>query len=334
MPFIPTNYAAIPPIGAPALRNFAQLLSQGMQMGALPGHLKRQAQQEELANRLSQLQTQYLPRKMEAGIGLQEAQRQKALEDVRKQQMISNLIQSVMSGGQAGGSGMGGMPSDLRQQYIRHLANLPSQTPEEKRAAELGLFKEKEQFREELKGPETQRFKTVQQTAATSLEGVMPLLDELIEMAPNIPLQTEKGESLYPVTLGFGIPTKRGQQQSLYKNKIAAAKDRIIKGLQLSSSDKTAQSVEDMIQRKPGESIEAYQNKLAGFKRDLLNQYGNLRVGKKFKLSPELLKRINKPESFTVKESETVRMQAPNGKIYNVPKEKIESYIKIGGKRV
>lgn len=100
MPFQPIPFAGITPIGRPALANLGASLAQGMQLGQLPSQLRRKAQSEDLANRLSQIRADYLPETLQSDIQLKQrqAQRQQALLSAMPQELQSRLaLQSAQA---------------------------------------------------------------------------------------------------------------------------------------------------------------------------------------------------------------------------------------------
>lgn len=119
MPFSPINFASISPIGRPSVANWAQYFSRGLEAGTQPAHLRREAEKEEIANKMAQTRSEYLPQNLQSDLALkkskiamqnlisqffpqqmktkmtlQSAQARKAIEEANQKEMIRRFMSS------------------------------------------------------------------------------------------------------------------------------------------------------------------------------------------------------------------------------------------------
>lgn len=315
MPFQPINFAGIQPIGRPWLRDLIPTLMQGYAASQMPAQMKRQAQQEQLANAMQQLKLQQEPQTFQADIAgknlsnafqgmLNQEQPQKFSSEQARQALLNKLtnnqitasdmnidpakkaayIQGLVNafgGNQATNNqqpNISASPSNLTinpeqannlasagiaqpaatnanaglgNALVRKFLGLPAQTPEEKQAAALELFKQKQGVKATQP---TQAFATQNQTSIQAIDNLMPAIDELKNM--NIPGQI------------VGKYWNR-TNQAAYKGKLGEIKDTLIKGLGLKPTDTLVSMMDEIAGLQPGEDQSAYRQKLDRLKSEL-----------------------------------------------------------------
>lgn len=136
------------------------------------------------------------------------------------------------------------------------LAQAP-QTPEEKQAAALDLFKEKEKIKAQSKGGSapTNAVLTQTQQALQGIDTVIPMLDELIT-SKDIP----------------GIMTFSPGKKAAYNAKTSSMIDTLVAAQSLPKVQASIDLVAEQIRRKTGETVSDYQARLKDLKKDLLKR--------------------------------------------------------------
>lgn len=84
MPFQPINFAAIPPIGRPALADAFATFMEGYKNAGIPAEMRRKAETEQLANSMQQMQNQEQPQLFNSNMASAEANRNEALANTNK----------------------------------------------------------------------------------------------------------------------------------------------------------------------------------------------------------------------------------------------------------
>lgn len=146
--------------------------------------------------------------------------------------------------------------------FIKHklgfdpLAVAP-QTPEEKAASALDLFKQKEALKKENKGGDipTNAVLTQNQQAIQGIDTVLPMLDELIT-SKDIP----------------GIFDFSPGKKAAYNAKTSSMIDTLVAAQSLPKVQASIDLVEEQIRRKPGEKVNDYQKRLKTLKQDLIGR--------------------------------------------------------------
>lgn len=136
------------------------------------------------------------------------------------------------------------------------LAQAP-QTPEEKQASALDLFKKKEAIKAQSKGGSapTNAVLTQNQQALQGIDTVLPMLDELIK-SKDIP----------------GIFDFSPGKKAAYNAKTSSMIDTLVAAQSLPKVQASIDLVEEQIRRKSGESVKDYQKRLGDLKSDLIKR--------------------------------------------------------------
>lgn len=132
-----------------------------------------------------------------------------------------------------------------------------AQTPEEKTASALDLFKQKESIKNQNKGGNapTNAVLTQTQQALQGIDTVVPMLDELIT-SKNIP----------------GIMNFSPGQKAAYNAKTSSMIDTLVAAQSLPKVQASIDLVEEQVRRKTGETVSDYQTRLKDLKKDLLKR--------------------------------------------------------------
>ena len=139
------------------------------------------------------------------------------------------------------------------------LAQIP-QTPQEKQADALDLFKQKEALKNTNKGGNTptNTVLTQNQQSLQGIDTVLPMLDELIT-SKNIP----------------GVMNFNPNTNATYNAKTSSMIDTLVAAQQLPKVQASIDLVEEQIRRKFGESVDNYKTRLKGLKEDLIKRREN-----------------------------------------------------------
>jgi hypothetical protein len=132
-----------------------------------------------------------------------------------------------------------------------------AQTPEEKQAAALDLFKQKEAIKAQSKGGSapTNAVLTQTQQAIQGIDTVLPMLDELIT-SKNVP----------------GIFDFSPGKKAAYNAKTSSMIDTLVAAQSLPKVQASIDLVEEQIRRKSGETVKDYQTRLKDLKNDLMKR--------------------------------------------------------------
>lgn len=234
----------------------------------------------------------------------------------RKEKMLADLLENYQkqnfqgygmpSMGSSGSMYEMGNNNELAEQLFRQMIGVPSEFPGEKSEREQRAYRENAIFNKNIESSMgTSSFNTQKQSMGLGIENTIPLIDELIEL--EVPGQGV-GKYFAP------------NVQPKYEATVANITDKLVKAMGLSSTEESLHTVRQMIERQPRESEGSYKQRLKDLKSELLFTYG--------KVSGQSLE---KQES---NHYEKVRIQAPNGTVYMVPRDQEEAAIKAGGKRV
>ncbi len=165
--------------------------------------------------------------------------------------------------------GQGGMNFDaLRQNpmlrgFFKHkfgfdpLAAAP-QTPEDKQAAQLDLFRQKEELKKQNKGGETptNTVLTQNQQAIQGIDTVLPKLDDLIKNPQKV----------------YGPTDFSPSKKAAYNANTSGMIDTLVAAQSLPKVQASIDLVEQQIRRHTNESTDAYINRLKDLKQDLINR--------------------------------------------------------------
>lgn len=233
--------------------------------------------------------------------GLQEAQQQLAV--------------STPSGSQSGG----GLDMELlkahpmlrgfAKQFLKFdpLASVP-QTPEDKQAMALDLFKQKEQIKAANKTGSgetlTAPIKTKYQNVIGGVTSARPILKKLIA-------ETKKGNI---PGQAIGALFKRDAQAN-YKGEISTLLDGVRNAYTIPNTDSGTAKAEDKVLRKSGESDANYAKRLES----ILNQMDSREKDARTKLNAG---------NITANAPGTVHLVGPNGEDYDVPESEVEAILK------
>lgn len=169
------------------------------------------------------------------------------------------------------------------------------QTPEDKQAAALDLFKQKEAIKREGKGGDipTNKVLTQNQTAIQAIDTVVPMLDDLINHPDKV----------------YGISDFSPSKKASYEAKTGGMIDMLVAAQSLPQVKESVHLVEDQIRRRTGEPTDDYIERLKDFKKDLLVRRGKSQeVVKTRKVNTAEL-----PPSEKYKDTDLVIVEGPNG---------------------
>ena len=132
-----------------------------------------------------------------------------------------------------------------------------AQTPEDKQAMALDLFRQKEELKKQNKGGAipTNAVLTQNQQAVQGIDTVVPMLDELLE-SKNIP----------------GIMDFSPGKKAAYNAKTSSMIDTLIAAQSLPKVQASIDLVEEQIRRKAGETVKDYKNRLQDLRDDLIKR--------------------------------------------------------------
>lgn len=132
-----------------------------------------------------------------------------------------------------------------------------AQTPEDKQAMALDLFKQKEEIKKQSKGGDvpTNAVLTQNQQAIQGIDTVLPMLDELIT-SKDIP----------------GIMNISPGAKAAYNAKTSSMIDTLVAAQSLPKVQASIDLVEEQIRRKMGETVHDYQKRLKDLKKDLIKR--------------------------------------------------------------
>lgn len=131
------------------------------------------------------------------------------------------------------------------------------QTPDEKQAAAIDLFKQKEEIKSENKGGDnpTNTVLTQNQQAIQGIDSSLPIIDELIN-DKNLP----------------GITSFSPGNKAKYIAKTGGVIDTLVAAQNLPKVQASIDLVEQQIRRHTGETVKDYQDRLKDFKKDLIKR--------------------------------------------------------------
>jgi len=171
------------------------------------------------------------------------------------------------------------------------------QTPQEKQADALNLFKQKEAIKADGKsgGAATNAVLTQSQQSVQGIDTVLPMLDDLIS-SKNIP----------------GIMNFNPNKNAAYKAKTSSMIDTLVAAQQLPKVQASIDLVEEQVRRKSGESVDNYKSRLKDLKKDLISR-------RKMAKSVVDTRKINTED--------TVHLIGPNGENYDVPSSEVDQIL-------
>ncbi|CAB4151369.1 hypothetical protein UFOVP685_10 [uncultured Caudovirales phage] len=135
-----------------------------------------------------------------------------------------------------------------------------AQTPEDKQAASLNLFKQKEDIKKQSKGGDipTNTVLTQNQQALQGIKTVLPMLDELINNPKSV----------------YGPTDFSPSKKAAYNAKTSGMIDTLVAAQSLPKVQASIDLVEQQIRRGTNESTANYINRLKELRKDLVNRKG------------------------------------------------------------
>lgn len=135
-----------------------------------------------------------------------------------------------------------------------------AQTPEDKQAMALDLFKQKEELKKQNKGGDvpTNTVLTQNQQALQGIKTVLPMLDELINNPKSV----------------YGPTDFSPSKKAAYNAKTSGMIDTLVAAQSLPKVQASIDLVEQQIRRGTNESTEAYIKRLKDLRKDLVNRKG------------------------------------------------------------
>lgn len=186
-------------------------------------------------------------------------------------QGMQEAQQAPMPNAPAAGNPMGGLNMDLLKSHPmlrgfakKHLGFDPlaavPQTPEEKQAAAIDLFKQKEVIKQQNKGGETptNTVLTQNQQALQGIDTVLPMIDEMIKHPEKV----------------YGRSDFDRSKRAAYNAKTSGMIDTLVAAQQLPKVQASIDLVEQQIRRGTGESTPAYIERLKDLRKDLAARRG------------------------------------------------------------
>ncbi len=130
-----------------------------------------------------------------------------------------------------------------------------AQTPEEKNAAQLQLFRDKEAIKQDNKTGDiaTNKVLTQNQAALQAIDTVMPMIDEFIKHPDKVYGQFDFSPS----------------KKAAYEAKTGGMIDMLVAAQSLPQVKESVELVKDQVRRRTGETTDAYIKRLKDFKKDL-----------------------------------------------------------------
>lgn len=174
--------------------------------------------------------------------------------------------EQAMGGNAGGGSNFGGIDLELLKKnpalrgFFKHQFGYDPlampQTPEEKNAAALDLFKQKEAIKQANKSGDiaTNKVLTQNQQAVQAIDTVIPMIDELINNPDSI----------------YGAWDFSPSKKAAYNAKTGGMIDMLVAAQSLPQVQESVNLVEEQIRRGTGEDKDAYKKRLQEFRKDLL----------------------------------------------------------------
>lgn len=135
-----------------------------------------------------------------------------------------------------------------------------AQTPEDKQAMALDLFKQKEELKKQNKGGDvpTNTVLTQNQQALQGIKTVLPMLDELINNPKNV----------------YGPTDFSPSKKAAYNAKTSGMIDTLVAAQSLPKVQASIDLVEQQIRRGTNESVDSYIKRLKDLRKDLVNRKG------------------------------------------------------------
>ena len=134
------------------------------------------------------------------------------------------------------------------------------QTPEDKQAASLDLFQQKENIKKQNKGGDipTNTVLTQNQQAIQGIKTVIPMLDELIKNPKSV----------------YGPTDFSPSKKAAYNAKTSGMIDTLVAAQSLPKVQASIDLVEQQIRRGTNESVDSYIKRLKDLRKDLVNRQG------------------------------------------------------------
>lgn len=224
---------------------------QAMFMGGNPGAtnpMQQQAQQQAPSEEMGQGMGMFTPEGLSANQAQAQAQNQQAAQSATGGMNLDMLKQNPM----------------LRGWFKHHYGYDPlkeaPQTPEEKQAAALELFKQKEGVKAQNKGGDTptNTVLTQNQQAIQGIDTVLPMLDDLIKNPDKV----------------YGKWDFSPSKKAAYNAKTSGMIDTLVAAQSLPKVQASIDLVEQQIRRATNESDDAYIERIKDLRKDLVNRRG------------------------------------------------------------
>jgi hypothetical protein len=252
MPFQPFNYANIEPQGNPVMRDLVKTLMSGYEMGQKPFQMRRQAEQEELANvfqklKLSQFQEQMENPKPDLANLLKQAQINKLNAETNRIENpeVDEFTKSY---------------NELRLKKLQQDID-NAETPEQKRAAELELATQKEAIR--VKEEETGATKTANQKRLKAVHSLMPMLANLINFEN-------------PQNTSLSLLSDTQSNVKRYNDLVTLPIESIMSGFNWQGVEKNIKKAEDLIRIGSLENPQDYKKRIVKLSQDVLREIEGL----------------------------------------------------------
>jgi len=255
----------------------------------------------------------------------QQAQTSLLQQQAEKERMIVQLLGGAtggMNGGPSEGMGKSGSGvssgafggnTEIQDQLLRQMLGLPSEFPGERTRRERETHQANSIFNKDVeKKLGTSGSITQKQNMSLGADLTIPLLDQLIDL--EVPGQVI-GKTFSP------------NVQAEYQGLVSNIVDKVLKGMDLTSSEENTRSVRKMVERQPFEKEESYKNRLRDLKEEMFFIKDVTSSGQ-----PNHGGQSNNHGQQS-KNSGKVRIQAPDGTIRMVPSALVDAALKAGGKR-
>ncbi len=174
--------------------------------------------------------------------------------------------QQAPQGGQMGGINLEALRQNpMLRGFFKHKFGVDplapmAQTPEDKQAAALDLFKQKEQIKQQNKSGDipTNTVLTQNQQALQGIKTVLPMLDELIDHPKSV----------------YGPTDFSPSKKAAYNAKTSGMIDTLVAAQSLPKVQASIDLVEQQIRRGTNESTDSYIKRLKDLRKDLVNRKG------------------------------------------------------------
>ncbi len=275
MPFQPINFANIAPQGNEFMKNFVDNLAKGYAFGQMPAQFQRQREKEEIANAMSKLLLEEEPQKFksqQSARGLSNALRQMQMQqlqmelDPNKKAAYINQLANAFGGDNQNQTIQenSGVSNDIRNQLIRKALGLPAQTPQEKMAQDLELYRQKIQLKGSGDVPKTAAGDVPTTATVTANQKVIGAIDNVLPLIEDLEKYHAPGQLLSKYL--------KPDAQATYESKVGTIVDSLVGALKLPQVKESLNIVDKIVGKRPFESDKSYLKRLAALKTDLIER--------------------------------------------------------------